>query len=483
MIKLKCRLGLSSLYASILFFLLISCNTFNNEDEQRPLSPILENVRDQSYLQKTKVSVARPITIEKLASFIGANSGKISIAGGKYSMGGQTFMPNTTQVDMRGLNSIKIDKERKLLTVEAGAIWREVIEKLDKDNLSVKVMQSYANFTVGGALSVNCHGRYIGHGAIISTVKEIKLVLADGAIKTASPIENKELFYAAIGGYGAIGVIVEATLELADNVKVEKVSQNMAIEEYWNFFKDQIQPNLDIIFHNANINLFDFRTVESISFIKTDKQLTITDRIAPPYQTSLIQRFLVTALTQLHTNLFSIVRNRVLPNDSETVKMRNHEATQDVSSLEPLYRTFSTFLLQEYFIPVDKAPDFVNKMREILKDAPRMLNVSIRHAKKDPGSYMAWAREGEVFAFVLYYKQFRPNYFTEETKAWTSKLIDAALGLEGTYYLPYQIFGTQDQFEKGYPGHKELFKLKKKHDPDTKFSNQLWDKYYDSTKS
>ena len=38
-------------------------------------------------------------------------------------------------------------------------------------------MQTYANFTVGGALSVNCHGRYIGLGAVILSVKSLEVIL------------------------------------------------------------------------------------------------------------------------------------------------------------------------------------------------------------------------------------------------------------------------------------------------------------------
>jgi SAM-dependent methyltransferase len=57
-------------------------------------------------------------------------------------------------------------------------------------------------------------------------------------------------------------------------------------------------------------------------------------------------------------------------------------------------------------------------------------------------------------------------------------LIDAALSVGGTYYLPYQPHGTPEQFHRAYPRAKELFVLKKKHDPDYKLRNTLWDKYY-----
>lgn len=46
--------------------------------------------------------------------------------------------------------------------MQAGIRWRDIQDYIDSHNLSLKIMQTYANFTVGGSLSVNVHGRYIG---------------------------------------------------------------------------------------------------------------------------------------------------------------------------------------------------------------------------------------------------------------------------------------------------------------------------------
>lgn len=67
---------------------------------------------------------------------------------------------------------------------------------------SCKIMQTYSNFTVGGSLSVNVHGRYIGEGPLIRLVESIEVVLADGKEVIASRTENPEIFFAAIGGFG-----------------------------------------------------------------------------------------------------------------------------------------------------------------------------------------------------------------------------------------------------------------------------------------
>src|SRR6185503_16140157 len=90
---------------------------------------------------------------------------------------------------------------------------------------------------------------------------------------------------------------------------------------------------------------------------------------------------------------------------------------------------------------------------------------------------MAWAQQ-ECFAFVLYYKQRVRSNARDRVAVWTRELIDAALAVGGSYYLPYQAHATHEQFHRAYPRARELFALKQKLDPDTRFRNVLWDKYY-----
>ena len=106
-----------------------------------------------------------------------------------------------------------------------------------------------------------------------------------------------------------------------------------------------------------------------------------------------------------------------------------------------------------------------------------MVNVSIRHANEDPRSLLAWART-EVFAFVIYYKQRTDEEARQEVGVWTRELIDAALNVGGSYYLPYQLHATEVQFQRAYPRSVEYFALKLRVDPTNKFRNELLDKYY-----
>ena len=179
---------------------------------------------------------------------------------------------------MREFNQvISFDPKKKEITVQSGIRWRDIQDVIDPEGLSIKIMQSYSNFTVGGSLSVNVHGRYLGEGPIIKSVKSIKVVLADGSIVDASPYQNTELFYGVIGGYG-LGVIAEATLELVPNVKVSRETEYMTIEQY-TFFEQNIKNNRSIVFHNADIYPPDYTHINSVSWVKTDKPLTVEEKL------------------------------------------------------------------------------------------------------------------------------------------------------------------------------------------------------------
>src|SRR5262249_982708 len=102
-------------------------------------------------------------------------------------------------------------------------------------------------------LSVNAHGRYVGVGPLIQSVKSLKVVLADGSLVEASPVHNVDIFYGVIGGYGGLGVMTEATLALANNVKVKRLGQTMPVTDYRQHFVDHVRSSTEAVFHNADI--------------------------------------------------------------------------------------------------------------------------------------------------------------------------------------------------------------------------------------
>ena len=159
--------------------------------------PIVNDVTQINPIEVDRIAV--PKSVEEVRELVRSHQGPISIGGGHFSMGGQTASEHTLHLDMRALNRVvAFSPERKTITVEAGITWRAIQETIDPHNLSLKIMQSYSNFTVGGSLSVNVHGRYVGQGPLIGSVKSIKIVLADGQLTEASPTQRPELFFESL---------------------------------------------------------------------------------------------------------------------------------------------------------------------------------------------------------------------------------------------------------------------------------------------
>ena len=437
-------------------------------------------INDVSGLNPVRVDdVFAPGSVEQLQAMVQATDKPVSIGGGRFSMGGQTAVPGTLHIDMRGMNRVlAIDADARTVRVQAGARWKDIQRVIDDYGLSVSIMQTYSSFTVGGSLSVNCHGRYIGLGPLVLSVRSVRLMLHDGALVDASPDDNADLFYGAVGGYGALGIIVEAELDLADNNRIERLSRKMSLNDYPAFFSDSVRDDDQIVFHNADMVPPKFDKVRAISWRVTDKAANTKEQDGSR-NLYLAEKYMLWAITE--TPLGHFRREYIyetLLYLRPKITWRNDEADYDVAELEPLSRQKSTYILQEFFVPVARVTDFAGPMTEILNRYDvQVVNVSIRHAHEDPGSLLAWARE-EVFAMVLYYKQGTSTAERESVAVWTRELIDAALHCGGSYYLPYQPHGRSDQFHRAYPKAGELFALKDRVDPNYRFRNCLWEKYY-----
>jgi FAD/FMN-containing dehydrogenase len=438
-------------------------------------------INDITQLNPIQVSgVITPTKIDEIVAAVKSHAGPVSIGGGRYSMGGQTGTLGALQIDMRKFNQvIAFDSLHKTITVQAGIPWRDVQRRIDPANLSVKIMQPYADFTVGGSMSVNAHGRNVGLGPLALSVRSFKIVLADGSLVEASPAKNPQIFFGAIGGYGGLGVIAEATLDLADNVRVKRQNRRMPITQYSSYFKQNVRDSSGVIFHNAEIYPPKFERVNAVTWKQTKDAVTVPDRLVPegkPYQ---MDRFIqnVTSGWPLGKGIRERIIDPILYRKSP-VEWRNYEASSDVRELEPSSREASTYALEEYFIPVERFDEFVPKMRTVLqKHDVNVVNVSILHAMPDARTILSWAPK-ETFAFGIYYRQGTSQQERRKVGVWTGEMTDSVLAVGGTWYLPYQPWATPDQFARGYPRSAELFALKKRLDPTNKFRNTLWDKYY-----
>jgi FAD/FMN-containing dehydrogenase len=441
-------------------------------------------INDFSGLNPVIVSEeVRPETVEELQQAVEKWEGPLSIGGGRFSMGGQVAAPHSLHIDMRGLdNVVSYLPEERVIRVQAGTTWRSIQDRIDPLDQSVKIMQSFSNFTVGGSLSVNCHGRYVGRGPLVNSVRALQLLLPDGRLVEASRTENNDLFRAVIGGYGGLGIVTEVELDLEDNCRIERRVKKISIDEYPEWFAKNVLENQQVVLHNADLTPPDFDQPKAISWVRTERQLTDDRRLVPRGLNYSTERNAIWAVSELPGgDMVRSALERSILDNLPMVVWRNFEASKDTASVEPRSRAHSTYVLQEYFIPVKNFQSFTAAMAVILKNPQTgAINVSIRHAPADTTSLLSWAPV-EVFCFVLYYKQRVTDSAHRDVESWTRELIEAALSNEGRYYLPYRLHATLDQFRRAYPEANDFEALKRRVDPQNRMRNLLWDRYLASS--
>jgi len=454
-------------------------------------------VNDASCLNKTPiygmVKVEKDEDVRTALEFARANHLKVSIAGQRHSMGGQTFSRNGVVLNMRGFNQISLDRERRVIHAQAGATWAQVQTLIDGAGLSVQAMQSINVFSIGGSLSVNAHG--IGHrpGPLASTVRSLRIILANGKIENASQTENPELFRLVLGGYGLFGVILDADIQLVDN---EVYSIENAELDYRNFpayYRTNIADDdrVGLVYGRLSISPTSYLRETAVHvYRKTEFRGEV-----PPVQPSThdrLDRFVInlsrtggfgrwvrwTLEKRFGPKLHSCLsRNQAMVQKEACLVSRNEEMNDSMAYLRN--RLNDTDILQEYFIPPDRMPEFVDGLRSIVtRDGSNLLNVTIRVVHKDTVTALPYAKR-DMFAFVLYFNQELNDTESRILRNATVDLVDLAIGLRGTFYLPYQLYYSSEQLRQAYPEIDAFFSAKEQYDPEKLFSSKFYEKYGD----
>lgn len=435
-----------------------------------------ESVGDVSDIDHVPVAgQIHPGSTAALQQALRQTRGPLSIGGARYSMGGQIAAPGSLHVDLRGMNRLLwLDTSARTARVQAGMTWRDLQDHLQPEGLAVAIMQSYSNFSIGGSVSVNCHGRYVGKGPIVNSVRALRLVSADGRIVDCDRVREPELFAAAVGGYGGLGVIAEVELDLDADEKMRRSVTRVALADYPVWFRDTVLADPAMLMHNADLVPPDFDRPYAISWQRTDAPLTVSEPLVPRGLDYSREQNLIWAVSELPGSTYLRDRLQAGIAAEERVVWRNREASLDAASLEPRTRLMSTYLLQEYFVPVAAFVPFARAMAAILRrHGVNALNVSIRHSPADRTSVMRWAPE-DVFCFVLYHKQRTFDFAEDDARRWTRALIDAALAHGGRYYLPYRLHATRAQFRRAYPEVQRFAAIKRRWDPQGRLRNALW---------
>lgn len=404
-----------------------------------------------------------------------AENRPVNIGAARHSMGAQAIPRDGIAVSLDHAAVVPLEQGASYAAL-AGTRWRDVINTLDPMGMSPAVMQSNHDFGVAATFSVNAHGWPAPHGPMGSTVRTITVMLADGSVRQASRDTNRDIFAAAMGGYGLIGLILDLEVETAPNLLLEPTFAELAAADFAAAFVSAADGRYPMIYGRLNVDRARFfQDALLVTYLPTESDV-------PPASSSGFLSKAARPIFRAQVGNEWVKRQRWGLEAGLAARMagpasRNSLLNEPVATLDDGDPT-RTDILHEYFVPPDQFDGFLEACRRIIPGSyQELLNVTLRWVAQDATSLLSYAPDGPRIASVLLFSQEMTARAEADMARMTVEMIDAVHAIGGTYYLPYRPHATPAQFLAAYPRAPEFVALKRQLDPDLRLRNALWDRY------
>jgi hypothetical protein len=144
---------------------------------------------------------------------------------------------------------VRRDVAKKQLTVKGGTRVRKVVKLLLEDGLAFEALPSHDAQSIAGILSTDVHGTGRNWGFVNESVVSLKLIDGNGEVHECRP--SDDLFKAAVGGVGAVGIISEVVVRGVERFNVEQDVKTMSVS--------YVEKNLDrLLEEHEHLSLYLF---------------------------------------------------------------------------------------------------------------------------------------------------------------------------------------------------------------------------------
>jgi FAD/FMN-containing dehydrogenase len=195
---------------------------------------------------------ARPTTEQEIIGLI-QNSGSVRVFGSGHSFNAGVVSEETlvSLDDYNGLLWKDVDK--KQVAVKGGTRVRDIVAMLLEEGLAFGALPSHDAQSIAGILSTDVHGTGREWGFVNESVVRLKLIDGRGEVHECGP--EDDLFKAAMGGIGAVGVISEVVVHGVERFDVEQRVETKSL--------DAVEEDLDrLLRENEHLSLYVFPFAE-----------------------------------------------------------------------------------------------------------------------------------------------------------------------------------------------------------------------------
>jgi hypothetical protein len=190
----------------------------------------------------------RPATEAEIVELV-KRSEKVRVFGSGHSFNDGVVSEETlvSLDDYSGV--VPKDPAKKQLTVKGGTRVRKLVKLLLEDGLAFEALPSHDAQSIAGILSTDVHGTGKEWGFVNESVVSLKLIDGNGEVQECRP--SDDLFKAAVGGVGAVGIISEVVVQAVERFNVEQDVKTLSFS--------YVEENLDrLLEENEHLSLYLF---------------------------------------------------------------------------------------------------------------------------------------------------------------------------------------------------------------------------------
>jgi FAD/FMN-containing dehydrogenase len=413
----------------------------------------------------------------------------VAVSGARHAMGGQQFLTGGCVIDLTAMNRILgFDRERGLLTVEAGATWPEIMRGYlarqagSGRQWGLRQKQTGADgLTVGGAIAANIHGRGLCFAPFSADVESFQIITPRGELLSCSRDEEPELFRSVVGGYGLFGVITAATLRLVPRRKVQRLVDLTSMSELMRAFETRIEQG-------CTYGDFQFSTdARSRWFMRSGifscYRPVEDDRPIAANQIRLSREDWRRLLYLAHVNkkrafmeftdFYLRSSGQVYWNDTHQLSIYLDDYHRELD-LHLEAHTPGTEMITELFVPRERLAAMMEAIRhDFIEHRVNFIYGTIRLIRRDRDAFLKWAKEDYACAIFNLHVD-HDERGAAKARADFQRLIDRAIEHGGSYFLTYHRYARRDQVLRCYPEFPEFMRRKREWDPRERFASDWY---------
>lgn len=365
--------------------------------------------------------------------------------------------------DLSGL--VSVDVERSRVTLLAGTRLHQVPGLLAPYGLAMENLGDIDRQSISGAISTGTHGTGSRFGGIAAQVVGATLVTAAGELLHVDEQENADLLPAVALGLGALGILVEVTLQCVPAFVLHAVEQPEALESVLDNLDDRV----------AAADHFEFYW-----FPHTDRAMTKTNtrlpESAPRHPLSPVGKWIDDTLVGSGLHQVACSTGRMIPALVPPINRVSAKVWGDREFTDASARVFATsrsvrFREMEYALPVENVRPAFEALRALVDERGWRIGfpVEVRFAAADD-RWLSTAH-GRASGYIALHR-----YWREDPTEYFGAAEEILLGYGGRPHWGKMHSLGADVLRDRYPRFDDFVALRDRLDPGRLFRNAYLDR-------